>query len=285
MTIGQICSEISGLKFFGKDSEVTGFSSASKPNPSTIVWVKKLDFLPVDLQEVDVVLTEDEKVVDSVKDQCTVILAEERSRFYVAKIYSNYFKVEDNYGQNFADHWRDRGFLVGDSTFIGPEVELGAGTTIAPNVTLVNRVIVGENCTIQPSTVIGVKGMGLEWDGEHYLEFPQLGSVIIGNDSEIGPLSTIRKGALVDTEIGSHVKIGSLCNVGHNVRIGDASLLTSSVCISGSALIGKRCFLGVGSTVKNKVKIGERVTVGQGCVVVKDVENDRTVVGNPARIL
>lgn len=285
ISLAKIVSETNNLDLIGSDRIVSGFSSIVNADLHSIVWIKNYSFLHQLKNRNAVVLTEDCNVAEELRDQTSVLLAKSSSRFIAAQIHTVFFKKQDSFSKNYADEWRSNGFEIGDYAFIGPKVQLGQGTVIGPNVSLIDKVVISNNCIIQPNTVIGIKGLGLEWSGSHYLEFPQLGSVIIGTHSEIGPLSTIRKGALVDTTIGNHVMIGSLCNIGHNVTIGNAAILTSSICVSGSVSIGERVFLGVGSTIKNKVTIGDSATVGQGCVVVKDVAPNKTVVGNPARVL
>jgi UDP-3-O-[3-hydroxymyristoyl] glucosamine N-acyltransferase len=285
VSLAKIVSETNDLELIGSDRMVSGFSSIVNADHYSIVWIKNYSFLHQLKNRNAVVLTEDCNVADELRDQTSVLLVKSNSRFIVAQIHTAFFRKQISFGKNCADEWRENGFEIGDFTFIGPNVQLGEGTIVGPNVSLIDKVVISNNCIIQSNTVIGIKGLGLEWSGSQYLEFPQLGSVIIGAYSEIGPLSSIRKGALIDTTIGSHVMIGSLCNIGHNVTIGNATILTSSVCVSGSVFIGTRVFLGVGSTIKNKVSIGDRATVGQGCVVVKDVAPDRTVVGNPARVM
>lgn len=285
VSLSEIVSSTSDLELIGSDRIVSGFTGIVNADVHSIVWIKNHSFLHQLKNREAVVLTEDFNVAEELSNQTSVLLAKSSSRFIVAQIHTLFFKKQDSFNKNYADEWRNKGFEIGDFAFIGPKVDLGVGTIIGPSVSLIDKVVIAENCIIQPNTVIGIKGLGLEWSGSRYLEFPQLGSVIIGAYSEIGPLSTIRKGALVDTVIGKHVMIGSLCNIGHNVAVGDASILTSSICVSGSVSIGERVFLGVGSTIKNKVNIGDHATVGQGCVVVKDVDAHKTVVGNPARVL
>lgn len=283
--LSEIATAFNDVRLVGSDTEVKAFASLQHCTEDHLVWVKNKSFLPLH-SITAAVITEDEAVVDALRDTNSVLLCAKRSRYYVALIHTTYFDKPINYTENYADQWREHGIHVGDYTYIAKHVQIGEGSVIGPNVTITDDVVIGANCDIQPNTVLGAKGLGLEWDGDRYLGFPQLGRVVLGEGCVIGPLSTIRKGALADTMVGAFSQIGSLCNIGHNVQLGEASLLTSSICISGSAQIGKRCFLGVGATIKNKVKLGNNITVGQGCVVVKDVLDDgATVVGNPARIL
>src|SRR5690606_8690410 len=98
-------------------------------------------------------------------------------------------------------------------------------------------------------------------DGVKWVKIPQLGRVVIGDSVEIGANTTIDRGALVDTEIGSGVKIDNLVQVGHNVRIGEDSILAGCVGIAGSAVIGRRCMLGGQVGVSGHLSIADDVQV------------------------
>ena len=281
LRLSQIVNDLDGLSLIGKDVEVFGFSKTNNRFSDRILWIRKLEFVK-DILTNCVLLTEDKKVVESLGSNNSILLCESNSRFYVSLINSRYFLESDPSGVNKAESWREKGYDIGNFVFISEETDLGKGTIVGHNTSILGKVSIGEKCKILANSVIGEKGLGLEWTGEEYIEFPQIGEVIIGSNCSIGPLSAIRRGALVDTVIGDQVQIGSLCNIGHNVQIGDGALLTSCVCISGSAIIGSRAFIGVGATIKNKVRVGANVTVGQGAVVVSNVENGITVAGNPA---
>jgi len=131
---------------------------------------------------------------------------------------------------------------------------------------------------IHPLACIGDEGMGYEFDNG-WVEFPQIGGVVIGKDVRIGAFSSIKRGTIHDTIIGNGCKIGSHCNVGHNVKLGKDCLLTHRVSIGGSVEVGDNCFFGQGCIIKNKVTIGHNVTIGQGANVLKDVPDGLTVIG------
>lgn len=139
---------------------------------------------------------------------------------------------------------------IGARTVIGPgcvvldDVSIGDDTRLIANVTLCQGVIVGSRCIFQPSVVIGGDGFGLAPDQGELLKVPQVGTVRIGNDVEIGASTTIDRGAIEDTVIGDGVKMDNQIQVGHNVRIGDHTAIAGCAGISGSAVIGKRCMIG-----------------------------------------
>ncbi|WP_116812924.1 UDP-3-O-(3-hydroxymyristoyl)glucosamine N-acyltransferase [Steroidobacter cummioxidans] len=139
---------------------------------------------------------------------------------------------------------------IGARTVIGPgcvvmdDVTIGADTRLTANVTLCHGVSIGDRCLFHPSVVIGADGFGLAPDQGEWLKVPQVGTVRIGNDVEIGASTTIDRGAMDDTVIGDGVKMDNQIQIGHNVRIGDHTAIAGCAGISGSAVIGKRCMIG-----------------------------------------
>lgn len=114
-----------------------------------------------------------------------------------------------------------------------------------------------------------------------------LGDIEIGNNVEIHSNVCIDR-ATKDgefTEIGDGTKIDNLVHIAHNCKIGKHNLICAGAIIGGSVVTGDRCFIGIGAMIKNKVRIGNDVTIGAGAVVLKDVPDGWTVVGNPARKL
>lgn len=139
---------------------------------------------------------------------------------------------------------------IGARTVIGPgcvvmdDVTIGDDTRLTANVTLCHGVIIGSRCLFHPSVVIGSDGFGLAPDQGEWIKVPQVGSVRVGDDVEIGASTSIDRGAIDDTVIGDGVKMDNQIQIGHNVRIGDHTAIAGCAGISGSATIGKRCMIG-----------------------------------------
>ena len=145
-------------------------------------------------------------------------------------------------------------------------------------------VVLGKNVRIGPNCTIGFDGFGFEQDEDgSYHRFPHIGRVIIGDDVEIGSGTCIDRGALEDTIIGEGTKIDNLVHVAHNVEIGKNCLIVALTCLGGGVIIEDNSYVGIGASIRNQRKIGEKAFIGMGAVVVKDVDPGITVIGNPAR--
>jgi len=142
----------------------------------------------------------------------------------------------------------------------------------------------GENVRIGPNCSIGFEGFGFEPDEDGaYLRFPHVGTVIIGDDVEIGANTCIDRGALEDTIIGEGTKIDNLVHVAHNVQIGKNCMIIALTCIGGGVIIEDGAYVGIGASVRNQSKIGKKAFIGMGSNVIKDVDPGVTVIGNPAK--
>ena len=129
------------------------------------------------------------------------------------------------------------GCIVGAGAHVGAEAQLGA------NVVIGRDVRIGARTIVHPGAVIGADGFGFAREPEGWLKVPQLGSVQVGADVEIGTLTSIDRGAIEDTVIEDGVKLDNNIQVAHNVHIGAHTIIAACVGISGSTVIGKRCMI------------------------------------------
>jgi UDP-3-O-[3-hydroxymyristoyl] glucosamine N-acyltransferase len=152
--------------------------------------------------------------------------------------------------------------LVGPGSVVGPRVQIGADTRLTARVTLYHEVRIGERCLLHGGVVIGADGFGIAQDRDGWVKVPQLGTVVIGNDVEIGANTTVDRGAIGNTVIEDGVKLDNQIQVGHNVRIGAHTAIAGCTGISGSATIGKRCMIG------GQVGIAGHLSIADGVVVL-----------------
>jgi len=164
------------------------------------------------------------------------------------------------------------GAYLGPHCIIGERAEIGAHSRLVARVTICHGVKLGRCVLAHPGAVIGSDGFGLALDaGGRWLKIPQLGSVWVGDDVEIGANTTIDRGALEDTVIEEGVKLDNQIQVAHNVRIGAHSALAGCVGIAGSARIGRHCMLGGGVGVAGHLEIADGVQVTGMSLVTQSI--------------
>jgi UDP-3-O-[3-hydroxymyristoyl] glucosamine N-acyltransferase len=178
---------------------------------------------------------------------------------------------------------------IGDNTviysgcFIGRDSKIGSDTLIYPNVTIRERINIGNRVIIHSGTVVGSDGFGYATvDGLHQ-KIPQVGTVEIGDDVEIGANVTIDRARFDKTVIGRGTKIDNLVQIAHNVVIGENSIIVAQVGISGSTTIGKNVTLAGQVGVVGHVSIGDEAIVMAQAGVSKSVPPKTMVWGYPAK--
>ncbi|HEX19954.1 MAG TPA: UDP-3-O-(3-hydroxymyristoyl)glucosamine N-acyltransferase [Acidiferrobacteraceae bacterium] len=160
---------------------------------------------------------------------------------------------------------------IGPQCVIGPHVRIGSGCIIYPNVTIQAGVQVGQECVIHAGVVIGADGFGFTKDQDQWVKVPQLGTVVIGNQVEIGANTTIDRGALENTIIEDGVKLDNLVQIAHNVHIGENTAIAACTGIAGSTSIGKRCTVGGQATILGHLQIVDDVHITASSLVTGSI--------------
>ena len=160
---------------------------------------------------------------------------------------------------------------VGARTQVGAASRIGEDSLLHPGVTVYPACTLGARCIVHSGAVIGADGFGFAKDGARWVKIPQVGGVSIGDDVEIGANTTIDRGALEDTVIGNGVKLDNQIQVGHNVRIGDDTIMAAFVGIAGSAVIGQRCMIGGAARIMGHVTIADDVVVSTQTFVSRSI--------------
>jgi UDP-3-O-[3-hydroxymyristoyl] glucosamine N-acyltransferase len=156
---------------------------------------------------------------------------------------------------------------IGERVLIGPGcvlqrgARIGADSHLVARVTVCAEVRIGQRCTLHPGVVLGSDGFGFAPDAGTWVKVPQLGTVQIGDDVEIGANTTIDRGAIDDTVVENGVKLDNQIQVGHNVIIGEHTAIAGCVGISGSTTIGKRCMIGGAVGIAGHLTIADDVMV------------------------
>jgi UDP-3-O-[3-hydroxymyristoyl] glucosamine N-acyltransferase len=166
---------------------------------------------------------------------------------------------------------------------VGANCRLGAEVNLFPNVTLYPGTEIGDRVRIHSGTVIGADGFGYVPDGGMHRKVPQIGSVIIRDDVEIGANVTIDRGALGPTVIGRGTKIDNLVQIAHNVNIGEHCLIISQAGIAGSSKLGNYVILAGQVGVAGHLRIGNRVSVAAQSGVMNNIPDGEKWLWTPAQ--
>jgi|LSQX01.1.fsa_nt_gb UDP-3-O-[3-hydroxymyristoyl] glucosamine N-acyltransferase len=173
--------------------------------------------------------------------------------------------------------------IVGFSVYIGHFTKIGKDSIIYPHVIIRERVTIGDRVIIHPGTVIGGDGFGFATvKGVHH-KIPQIGTVVIGNDVEIGSNVTIDRARFNKTYIGNGVKIDNLAQIAHNVSIGDNTIVVAQVGVAGSTTIGKNVIIAGQAGITGHILIGDNSIIGAKAGVTKNIPPNTHVTGFPAR--
>ncbi|MEY4064214.1 MAG: hypothetical protein RIR26_422 [Pseudomonadota bacterium] len=168
-------------------------------------------------------------------------------------------------------------------SFVGGAAVLGDDCVLYPNAVVREGCRLGARCVLNPGAVVGGDGFGFAPDGMENIKIPQVGGVSLGNDVELGSNASVDRGAVHDTVIGTHTKIDSLVQIGHNVVVGDACFLAGCSAVAGSSQLGNRVTLAGQVGVAGHLKIGDNITVLAQAGVTKNLAEPGVYSGYPAR--
>lgn len=175
---------------------------------------------------------------------------------------------------------------IGHGVVIDANCVIGDSTSIDSNSVIKKNTIIGQHVKIGANNSIGGTGFGYEKDEDGvFQQIPHIGNVVIEDYVEIGNNTAIDRAVLGSTVIRKNCKIDNLVHIAHGVEIGENSLIIAHAMIGGSTHIGKNVWVAPAAAILNKLSVADGAFVGMGAVVLKNVETNHTVVGNPARSL
>ena len=163
------------------------------------------------------------------------------------------------------------GSIIGAGSVVGRDCIIGSACLLYANVTVYHGSVIGDRVILHSGCVIGSDGFGLAPDDGRWLKIPQIGSVVIGNDVEIGSNTTVDRGALDDTVIEEGVKLDNQIQIAHNVRIGAHTAIAACTGIAGSAKIGAHCTIGGAAMIFGHIEIAERVNISTNTLITKSL--------------
>ena len=164
------------------------------------------------------------------------------------------------------------GAIIGPATCLGEGVRIGRDSRLHAAVTIYERCIVGERTVIHSGVVIGADGFGIAFEDDRWVKVPQIGTVRIGDDVEIGANTTIDRGAIDDTVIEDGVKLDNQIQIAHNVRIGAHTAIAACTGIAGSVRIGRYCRIGGAVGIAGHVALADHVEISGHTSVTKSIE-------------
>ncbi|MEA2710413.1 MAG: UDP-3-O-[3-hydroxymyristoyl] glucosamine N-acyltransferase [Phycisphaerales bacterium] len=165
---------------------------------------------------------------------------------------------------------------------IGSNVEIGDDCEFFPNVVIRERVTIGNRVIIHAGSVLGSDGFGYRWNGSGHQKIPQIGTVIIEDDVEIGSCVCIDRAKFSATRIGRGTKIDNLVQIGHNVVTGPHCIIVGQAGLAGSVVLGAGVVLGGQCAVRDHVTLGDGSAVAACSGAAEDVEPKTIVSGLPA---
>lgn len=179
------------------------------------------------------------------------------------------------------------GCVISAGCFLGDDVTVAERTHLHPNVTIYDNVRIGARVIIHAGAVIGADGFGFVLAGDRYQKFPQVGTVHIHDDVEIGACCCIDRAALGMTSIGAGTKLDNLIHVGHNCRLGENIVVAAQTGFSGSIMVGDFAVIGGQVGIGEKARIDAKAVIGgkAGILTSAVVRAGEPVWGIPARPL
>ncbi len=280
------------------DYYISGASYAGDPRDNTAMYItKKVEHLVDNLSDHKECLCFVDKstcVPKEIEDNNAIIYSENPAYAYAC--FANEIAKEVQAGE------RKHGYeLTTGGYYIGTDVSIGKNAYIEPGVLIGHGVKIGNNARIMAGSVIkhciigddflcnenAVIGdysftMAEDDDGNKF-RIPSLGRVIIHDHVEVGAINDVAMGACGDTILEDYVKLDGLVHIGHEAHLCKNVEITAGAIVAGFAYIGERGYLGINSSIRNRIRLGDDCLIGMGAVVTKAVEDGVTVVGNPAR--
>jgi UDP-3-O-[3-hydroxymyristoyl] glucosamine N-acyltransferase len=169
------------------------------------------------------------------------------------------------------------------NVYIGDNVKVGNNSVLFTGAKLYSETVVGESCVINSGVVIGADGFGFTPNEKgEYNKVPQTGNVILEDNVDVGPGTTIDRATLGSTLIKKGVKLDNQIQIAHNVIIGENTVIAAQTGIAGSTKIGKNCIIGGQVGIAGHITIGDNVKIQAQSGIGRNVKDNETLQGSPA---
>lgn len=175
-----------------------------------------------------------------------------------------------------------RGTVLHAGVYVGDDVVIGENCELFPNVVVRERITIGSRVVIHAGSVLGSDGFGYRWDGTKHAKIPQIGTVIIEDDVEIGSCTCVDRAKFSTTRVGRGTKLDNLVQIGHNVNIGPHCVIAGQAGLAGTVTLGAGVVMGGQSAVRDHATLGPGVMVAACSAVAEDVPPKTVMAGAPA---
>ena len=180
--------------------------------------------------------------------------------------------------------WIGAGSWLQGLVFLGRDVRVGRDCVLEAGAVLQDRTVLGDRVLVHSNAVLGADGFGFQADASgRHVKIPQIGTVVVGDDVEIGACSTVDRATVGQTRIGSGTKLDDHVHVAHNCVLGEDCILVAFTGLAGSVTLERGVVMAAQSGVKDHVRIGARSVVAGRGGVLKDLPPGSFVSGFPAR--
>lgn len=279
---------------------IRGASYAGTPKSNTTMFItKKVEHLVENLNNVDdclVFLENGINLSDSLKEKhCFMFSANPQLEYarFATRFAEQKMTQEASWGYELTDgqYYLGKNCKIGRNAYIEPGVLIGHDVVIGDNAVIlagsvIKNAVIGDNFLCNERAVVGAFGFTMAEDEDgNKIRIPSLGRVVIGNNVEIGACCNVAMGSCGDTVFEDFVKLDALVHIAHDVYLHKNTELTAGAVLGGFANLGAKAYLGLNSTIKNRIELGKNCIIGMGAAVVKPVPDSCTVAGNPARPL
>jgi UDP-3-O-[3-hydroxymyristoyl] glucosamine N-acyltransferase len=291
IALSEILQKITYLEFIGNKQEHIGTPKSfdtQNIDPSSLMWVSDKNIHQLKELKIGTVICGNS--FKEFKETCNYIICS-NPRFTFQEVLANFFIEKEEVG-------------ISQTASIHPSVKLGKNISIGNYVTIEKDCVLGDfikidhNTAIKHGTVIedyvaigcnctiGGVGFGYELNAEKkYVVMPHIGNVVLKKYVEIGSNTCIDRAVLGSTILDENVKVDNLVHIAHGVTIGENSLIIANSMIAGSTKIGKNVWVAPSASILNKKTVEDNSYIGMGAVVIKDVKESETIVGNPGKVL
>lgn len=281
------------FKIYGNtEACILGFSAFNNYQKDTVTWIKNFKkyqkFGDFERKVVPALI-----IIDAETEAASTYptrLVCDNPKYVFSLILKEFFedKAETGIGKGSIvseEAYLEGAISIGCNCVIERDVSIGEGTKIYHNVVIRKGTVIGKNCVIKSGTVIGEEGYGYSQHEDKIVHTPHFGYVVLEDEVEIGSNCSIDRGTMGNTVIGMGSKIDNLCHIAHNVQIGKNVMVVANSIICGSVCIKDGAYIAPGGIIKNQIEIGEKCVVGMGSVVLNNTQNNKVLVGVPAKEL